>query len=240
MNAEPIFTDDRGRPIKEPRKTLRAKFSGLNPTQKAFVGMVILFLTAPILMAAVTQIDLSTQAKGTLATSNGGTGTTSTLSGVVRGGSAYTAAELSGDATTSGSNAVTVVKVNGTTVPTNAAADQVIRTTSSGVATWGTLADTSAGGLAETYNTSTHAFGTISVLSGSFADNETPSGTIDGSNTVFTLAHTPSPAASLTCMKNGQWQIAGGADFTLATATITYTAGGKPLTGDAIRCNYRF
>lgn len=49
-----------------------------------------------------------------LPVANGGTGTASTLTGLVRGsGSAMTAAELSGDATTSGSNVVTVAKVNG-------------------------------------------------------------------------------------------------------------------------------
>jgi hypothetical protein len=51
---------------------------------------------------------------------NGGTGTGSTLTGLVRGGSPLAAAELSGDATTSGSNAVTVVKVNGSSVPASA------------------------------------------------------------------------------------------------------------------------
>ena len=56
-----------------------------------------------------------------LPVNQGGTGTTSTLTGLVRGsGSAMTAAELSGDATTSGSNAVTVVKVNGATMPASA------------------------------------------------------------------------------------------------------------------------
>jgi len=45
---------------------------------------------------------------------NGGTATGSTLTGIVRGGNPFTASELSGDATTSGSNAVTVVKINGT------------------------------------------------------------------------------------------------------------------------------
>ena len=46
---------------------------------------------------------------------NGGTGTASTLVGLVRGNSsAMTAAELSGDATTSGSNVVTVTKINNT------------------------------------------------------------------------------------------------------------------------------
>jgi hypothetical protein len=53
-----------------------------------------------------------------IAIAKGGTGTTSTLTGLVRGsGSAFTAAELSGDVTTSGSNAATVVKVNGASVP---------------------------------------------------------------------------------------------------------------------------
>lgn len=44
---------------------------------------------------------------------NGGTNTASTLTGIVRGGAAYTASELSGDATTSGSNAVTLAAQNG-------------------------------------------------------------------------------------------------------------------------------
>lgn len=73
-----------------------------------------------------------------------------------------------------------------------------------------------------------------------FADNEVPSGTIDGSNLVFTLAHTPNPALSLELFKNGQEMIAGGADFTLATATITFTAGSKPQTGDTLIGSYRY
>ena len=51
---------------------------------------------------------------------NGGTNTSNTLTGIVRGGSSYTASELSGDATTSGSNAVTVGRVNGGSVPASA------------------------------------------------------------------------------------------------------------------------
>lgn len=66
-------------------------------------------------------IDLTTKVTGVLPIVNGGTGTASTLTGLVRGsGSAMTAAELSGDATTSGSNAVTVAKVNGATIPASA------------------------------------------------------------------------------------------------------------------------
>jgi hypothetical protein len=51
---------------------------------------------------------------GTVAVINGGTGAAGALTGLVRGSpAAMTAAELSGDATTSGSNVVTVKGVNG-------------------------------------------------------------------------------------------------------------------------------
>src|SRR6202044_3859155 len=54
-----------------------------------------------------------------LPVNQGGTGTTATLTGLVRGNaSAMTAAELSADATTSGSNAVTVVALRGAALPT--------------------------------------------------------------------------------------------------------------------------
>ena len=52
---------------------------------------------------------------------NGGTGTGSTLTGLVRGNaSAMTAAELSGDVTTSGSNVTTVVQIEGAAIPASA------------------------------------------------------------------------------------------------------------------------
>ncbi len=52
---------------------------------------------------------LSSDVAGTLPVANGGTGTASTLTGVVRGNStAMTASELSGDVTTNGSNATTI------------------------------------------------------------------------------------------------------------------------------------
>ncbi len=71
-----------------------------------------------------------------------------------------------------------------------------------------------------------------------FADNETPSGTINSSNVTFTLAHTPSPGASVNLYVNGVLQLAGGTDFTLATATITFA--NAPTTGDWIRASYRY
>lgn len=73
---------------------------------------------------------------------------------------------------------------------------------------------------------------------GTYSDAEVPTGTIDSANAVFTLAHTPSPAASLQLFRNGVLQRAGGVDYTLVTATITYVAA--PTTGDTHVCSYRY
>jgi len=56
-----------------------------------------------------------------------------------------------------------------------------------------------------------------------FADAETPSGVINGSNTTFTLANPPSPSFSLLLFLNKVLQIQG-TDYTLAGNTITMTA----------------
>lgn len=231
MHTQPVFTDYKGKPIKQKRRARR----DLRAWQKMLLGGMIIIL--PIFtMAAVTQIDLASQAKGVLAIANGGTGTASTLTGLVRGsGTAMTAAELSSDVTTSGSNAATVIRINGTTITTNAAADQVIRTTASAVASYTNIGNCTG---ALTYDTGAHTFGCNTVLTGTFADAEIPSGTINGSNTSFGLAHTPSPAASLNCFENGVSQRAAGADLTLATATITY--GVAPPTGTTLVCYYRW
>lgn len=56
----------------------------------------------------------------------------------------------------------------------------------------------------------------------SYADNETPTGTINGINTVFTLAFSPSPSGSLQLFLNGVFQRPGGTDYTLSGNTITF------------------
>lgn len=70
------------------------------------------------------------------------------------------------------------------------------------------------------------------------SDNETPTGTIDGVNTVFTLAHTPSPAARLKVYLNGAFQTAGGEDYTLSGSTITFI--NPPLTASVLRVFYDY
>jgi len=60
------------------------------------------------------------------------------------------------------------------------------------------------------------------VVTYSFADNETPAGTLDGTNKVFTLTNAPDPASSLDLRFNGVYQTAAGVDYTLVNKTITF------------------
>lgn len=70
----------------------------------------------------------------------------------------------------------------------------------------------------------------------SIVANETPSGTVNGSNTAFTLANTPQNS-SLELFVNGQLQEPGaGNDYTISGAAITMLFA--PLTGDKIRAYY--
>ncbi len=70
-----------------------------------------------------------------------------------------------------------------------------------------------------------------------FTDNAVPSGTVDGNNAIFTVPSIPNPAGSLQLFRNGVLQQAGGIDYTLASATITYVTA--PLLGDTHVCSYR-
>jgi len=71
-----------------------------------------------------------------------------------------------------------------------------------------------------------------------FVDGETPAGTIDGINTTFTLAFSPSPASSLTLFRNGLL-IEPGLDYALTTNTITFATGLVPVPGDILQGSYR-
>ena len=71
-----------------------------------------------------------------------------------------------------------------------------------------------------------------------FNDAETPAGLINGSNSIFTLAASPTPAASLQLYRNGVLQKAS-ADYTLSANTITFTAASRPQTGDLLLASYR-
>src|SRR5678809_767545 len=68
----------------------------------------------------------------------------------------------------------------------------------------------------EQVNTAADMAGYVKIVP-LFADDETPSGTVNGSNVTFTLAHTPNPSASLQLFVNGQLMTPGATeDFTLS------------------------
>ena len=74
---------------------------------------------------------------------------------------------------------------------------------------------------------------------GSFADAEIPAGVVNGSNTVFTLASTPSPAGSLELYRNGLLMLQG-TDYQISTNVITFFLASVPQSGDMLVASYRF
>lgn len=76
----------------------------------------------------------------------------------------------------------------------------------------------------------------------SYADNETPSGAIDGSNITFILAHTPT-VGSLHLVKNGV-EIYATDDYGLSGTTITLLvalqAAFQTNPADKLRATYRY
>lgn len=76
--------------------------------------------------------------------------------------------------------------------------------------------------------------GTGNLTSGNFVFRETPSGTINGSNTAFTLANTPT-AGTETIYLNGLEQNVT-TDYTISGSTITYLVA--PISGDILRVSY--
>jgi hypothetical protein len=78
---------------------------------------------------------------------------------------------------------------------------------------------------------------TSTILTGFFRDNEVPTGAIDGSNKLFTLAQTPDPADSLELYWNGLLQRRG-IDYTLAASNIILPI--PPIVGDDLVAFYRY
>jgi hypothetical protein len=71
-----------------------------------------------------------------------------------------------------------------------------------------------------------------------FVDKATPTGAINGSNTSFSLAQTPT-AGSEHLYRNGLLQESGvGNDYTISGATITMLSA--PVTGDRLLVSYRY
>ncbi len=73
-----------------------------------------------------------------------------------------------------------------------------------------------------------------------FVDNEIPSGTIDGINTIFNLQFSPSPPESLHLFLNGLLQDAGGYNYVLSGSVVSFVVDNIPLQNDRIKATYRY
>jgi hypothetical protein len=75
----------------------------------------------------------------------------------------------------------------------------------------------------------------VTGISPTFTDAETPSGTVNGTNATFTLAAAPGTPASLILTVNGVVQIQGSSgNYTLSGTTITFLSGSIPQPGDVL------
>jgi hypothetical protein len=78
-----------------------------------------------------------------------------------------------------------------------------------------------------------------------FSDNEVPSGVVNGLNTTFTLAYTPSPATSLQVYVNGLL-MEQGVDYILTGSTISFALASTPQAtqgsqaADVLLASYRY
>ncbi len=77
---------------------------------------------------------------------------------------------------------------------------------------------------------------TAMLSTSNFVTRETPAGSINGSNTAFTLANTPTAGTEHLYLNGLLLEPGGGNDYTISGATITMAAA--PVSGDKLRCSY--
>lgn len=93
------------------------------------------------------------------------------------------------------------------------------------------------GGTLETTSITFQQVNAAGLTASNFVDKEIPSGSINGSNTSFSLANTP-VAGSEHVYLNGVLQESGaGNDYTISSATITMLTA--PASGEKLRVTYR-
>ena len=89
-----------------------------------------------------------------------------------------------------------------------------------------------------TYLRGDQTWATIPVVP-TFVDKEIPSGAINGSNTIFTLANTPTSGSEQIVVNGLMLYPGSGNDYTISGNTITFLTGAIPQTGDRLFVNYR-
>lgn len=78
---------------------------------------------------------------------------------------------------------------------------------------------------------------TAGLLNSNFVDKEIPSGAINGSNTSYTLANTPTAGSEHVYLNGMLLESGAGNDYTISGANITLSSA--PLTGEKLRVTYR-
>jgi hypothetical protein len=89
-----------------------------------------------------------------------------------------------------------------------------------------------------TLSTAVQNIPTGSVTGVAFVDAEVPSGVVNGTNGVFSLSQSPSPASSLQLYRNGV-ELTAGLDFTVTTNSVAFASNAIPQAGDALTAYYR-
>ncbi len=79
--------------------------------------------------------------------------------------------------------------------------------------------------------------GTDYMAPSDFITRETPTGTVNGSNTSFTLANTPLSGTEQVFLNGVLQEPGAGNDYTISTNTLTYLAA--PISGDRLRVSYQ-
>ena len=74
--------------------------------------------------------------------------------------------------------------------------------------------------------------------SGTAVEGEVPTGAINGANSIFTIATTPTTASSVMVFRNGILQSLN-SDYSLTGKTINFATGSLPQTGDNLQVSYR-
>ncbi len=69
--------------------------------------------------------------------------------------------------------------------------------------------------------------------------DEVPTGTVNGTNTTFTLTNAPNPGVSLKLWEDGVL-MKSTTHYTLSSSTVTFVSAFKPITGQALFASYRY
>lgn len=157
-----------------------------------------------------------------LSVAQGGTGTASPLTGIVRGGSPLTAAEISGDCTTSGSNAITCTKTSGSQIATGLSIPTGTATFAGGTGI--TSVACAAGYLCNNTRGTLTIVAAVGATTGTIA-TVSFSATLSGAPACFASQNGGSTAFGIgnSAPTTGAFNISAGVSVSLATLTVNYT-----------------